>query len=96
MVRLRRVQEACCYEPQSPKKKSAKRPDEAVDEEFDEDEFNAEVCRCLLRILPVKKTEGAGDRVVRFLGLFLRSAMEKGTLFVEVVVSAVLMGCLLL
>ncbi|EON63046.1 hypothetical protein W97_02273 [Coniosporium apollinis CBS 100218] len=70
VVSLRKVQEACCYEPVKPKK----RRDE---ENFGEDEFNEEVGRCFLRVLGVKKSEPVGDRIVRFLGLFLKVASEK-------------------
>jgi len=70
-VNLRKVQEACCYEPVNPRKKQR-------DEEFGEGEFNAEVGRCVLRVLGVKKSEPVGDRIVRFLGLFLKMASDKG------------------
>lgn len=70
-VNLRKVQEACCYEPVNPRKKQR-------DEEFGEGEFNAEVGRCVLRVLAVKKSEPVGDRIVRFLGLFLKMASDKG------------------
>ncbi|KAJ9639935.1 chromosome condensation complex Condensin, subunit G [Coniosporium tulheliwenetii] len=70
VISLRKVQEACCYEPVKPKK----RRDE---EDFGEDEFNEEVGRCFLRVLGVKKSEPVGDRIVRFLGLFLKVASEK-------------------
>ncbi|KAK4501146.1 hypothetical protein PRZ48_006952 [Zasmidium cellare] len=68
-ITLRKLQESCCYEPTSSKKKQT--------EEFDEEDFNREVIRCLLRILPVKKAEPVGDRVVRFLGTFLNEASQK-------------------
>lgn len=42
-----------------------------------------EVTRCILRILPIKKTESVGDRVIRFLGLFLNHASEKGGLSID-------------
>ena len=71
VVGLRKVQEACCYEPANPRNNSC-------EEEFDEVEFNEEVSRCSLRILPVKKSEPAGDRVLKFLGLFLKHAAEAG------------------
>ena len=48
-------------------------------QEFDEDDFNAEIMRCVIRLMGVKKSEGVGDRTVRFLGFFLRHAGEKGT-----------------
>ena len=67
---LRKVQEACCYEPSKPDKKGAVG--------FEEEDFNAEVARCAIRLLGVKKSETVGDRVVRFLGMFLRQASEKG------------------
>lgn len=69
-VRLRKVQEQCCYEP--PTRKKDDQPFE-----FSEEDFNSEFNRCAIRVLGVKKTEGAGDRVVRFIGLFLKTASEK-------------------
>lgn len=72
IIALRKVQEACCYEPTS--SKSGKQHQR---EDFDEDDFNREVVRCILRILPVKKAEPVGDRVVRFLGTFLNVASGK-------------------
>ena len=71
VVRLRKVQEACCYESVD----SSARLDA---EEFDENEFNAEMVRCTIRILPVKKSELAGDRLVRFLGMFLKHSTDAG------------------
>ncbi|GAB7347036.1 hypothetical protein MBLNU459_g3180t1 [Dothideomycetes sp. NU459] len=71
VINLRKIQEACCYEPLSTKKS-------AKDYDFDEEEFNAEVGRCVLRVLSVKRSETVGDRIVKFLGLFLRVASEKG------------------
>ncbi|KAF2702985.1 hypothetical protein K504DRAFT_485993 [Pleomassaria siparia CBS 279.74] len=71
VVNLRKVQEACCYEAPEPKKNT--RPEE----EFDETEFNEEIWRCMVRVLPVKKSEPAGDRIIRFLGVFLKHATEK-------------------
>lgn len=73
-ARLRKVQEQCCYEPTSGKGKKNDQPFE-----FREEDFNAEFNRCAVRVLGVKKTEGAGDRVVRFIGLFLKTASEKDT-----------------
>lgn len=72
IIALRKVQEACCYEPTS--SKSSKQQQR---EDFDEDDFHREVVRCVLRILPVKKAEAVGDRVVRFLGTFLHVASGK-------------------
>lgn len=71
VVQLRKIMEACCYEPVKPKKHQS-------GEEFGEEEFNIEIGRCVLRILPVKKSEPVGDRIVRFIGLFLRHSSDKG------------------
>ena len=68
---LRKIQESCCYEPTKPGKKGR--------EEFDEDDFNVEIARCVIRLMGVKKSEGVGERIVRFLGSFLRHAGEKGS-----------------
>lgn len=70
MISLRKVQEACCYEPINPSNRRQ--------EDFGEDDFNVEVARCIIRLMGVKKSEGVGDKLVRFLGLFLRHACEKG------------------
>ncbi|KAI9777472.1 MAG: hypothetical protein M1839_008884 [Geoglossum umbratile] len=69
VIKLRKIQEACCYEPTSNPRRD--------DGDFDEDEFNYEVGRCTIRLMAVKKAEPAGDRVLRFLGLFLSYAGEK-------------------
>ncbi|KAM0256168.1 hypothetical protein ACHAQJ_005145 [Trichoderma viride] len=68
-VNLRKIQEACCYEPVNPKKASA--------DEFDEKAFNHEFIRCVLRVMPVKKAESVGEKLIRFIGLFLRHASDK-------------------
>lgn len=68
MVRLRRVQEACCFAV----------PEEPSQREFEEDDFHVEIARCVIRLMGVKKSEGAGDRIIKFLGLFLHHATEKG------------------
>ena len=70
-VTLRKVQETCCYEPTKPLKQD-------LDEEYGEAEFNEEVARCVLRILAIKKSEPIGDRLVQFLGLFLKVASDRG------------------
>lgn len=71
---LRKLQEGCCYElPHARGQKNRA-------EEFGEDDFNVEVTRCVICLMGVKKSEGVGDRVVTFLGLFLRRATEKGEL----------------
>jgi condensin complex subunit 3 len=71
-INLRKIQKACCYEPSSAKHRIRQL------EEFGEEDFNNEIGRCLLRVLPVKKSERVGDRVVRFLGIFLQRASEEG------------------
>ncbi|KAH8166034.1 hypothetical protein CIB48_g2197 [Xylaria polymorpha] len=71
-VTLRKIHEACCYEPTRPSKQSSSTADD-----FDESDFNTEFTRCVLRVMPVKKSEGVGDKVVRFVGLFLRHANDK-------------------
>jgi condensin complex subunit 3 len=71
VVTLRKIQEACCYEAPAAKKKQQA-------EDFSQTEFNDEVERCVLRVLPVKKSEAVGEKVIRFLGVFLAHAVEKG------------------
>ncbi|KAL2062694.1 hypothetical protein VTL71DRAFT_5766 [Oculimacula yallundae] len=71
VINLRKIQEACCYEPTSSKK------NKTGAEDFDEDQFTEEFTRCVLRIMPVKKSESVGERAIRFTGLFLRHANEK-------------------
>ena len=78
MVNLRKIQEACCFEPPETGKKGGKKSKGEEQEDFDEEEFNAEVVRCVLRVMCVKKSEPVGDRVIRFLGVFLKHASEKG------------------
>jgi hypothetical protein len=78
VVNLRKIQEACCFEPPETNKKGGKKAKGELQEDFDEEEFNSEVVRCVLRILAVKKSEPVGDRVIRFLGVFLKHASEKG------------------
>ena len=70
VVGLRKIQENCMNEPSNGKQER---------ENWGEDDFNAELARCVLRLLGVKKSESAGDRIVRFIGFFLRHASEKGT-----------------
>ncbi|KAL9081995.1 MAG: hypothetical protein Q9159_006819 [Coniocarpon cinnabarinum] len=69
VVGLRKVQEACCYEPANSKRQSQT-------DDFDENDFNLEVVRCTARVLPVRKSEPVGDRIIHFLGLFLKHATE--------------------
>ncbi len=73
VVGLRKIQETCCYEQANPAKQQ-------LHEEFSEAQFNNEVGRCMLRVLTVKKSEAVGDRVVRFLGSFLKYGSERGSL----------------
>ncbi|KAL2141158.1 hypothetical protein VTI28DRAFT_2742 [Corynascus sepedonium] len=74
-VTLRKIQEACCYEPTSIKKSSSAAAATAAD--FDEDDFNTEFVRCVVRVMPIKKSEGVGEKTIRFIGLFLRHAIDK-------------------
>ncbi|EKD14712.1 uncharacterized protein L3040_002860 [Drepanopeziza brunnea f. sp. 'multigermtubi'] len=80
VINLRKIQEACCYEPtasSSSRKKTGA-------EDFDEEQFTAELTRCVLRVMPVKKSESVGERAIRFIGSFLRYASEKDNeLFTE-------------
>ncbi|KAF1998160.1 hypothetical protein P154DRAFT_564912 [Amniculicola lignicola CBS 123094] len=76
VINLRKIQETCCYAPPVQTKKKKGGRDEEL-EGFDESQFNEEVARCVVRVLPVKKSETVGDKVIRFLGLFLRHATEK-------------------
>ncbi|MCJ1464876.1 hypothetical protein MMC07_003491 [Pseudocyphellaria aurata] len=67
VVGLRKIQETCCYEQSNSQGQN----------NFGEDDFNMELARCVIRLMVVKKTENVGDRIVRYLGLFLRHASEK-------------------
>lgn len=68
-VTLRKIHESCCYESTSGKTTSS--------DEFDEEAFNNEFTRCVLKIIPVKKAESVGDKIIRFVGFFLRLASDK-------------------
>ena len=81
VINLRKIQASCCYA--SAKKKAQTEGDEEEDD-FDEGAFNREVARCTTRLMFVKKSEGVGDKVVKFLGLFLKHAGEKGEAHCEV------------
>ena len=72
VINLRKIHEACCYEPSNPGKKEL--------DDHGEDDFNMEFARCVLRLVGIKKSEVVGDRILRFLGLFLRHASERGRL----------------
>ena len=78
VVRLRRIQEACCYAA----------PEDQSQGEFEEDDFHVEIARCVIRLIGVKKSEGVGDRIIRFLGLFLHHATEKGRGYTILVVQS--------
>ncbi|KAL8693194.1 MAG: hypothetical protein Q9218_001938 [Villophora microphyllina] len=52
-------------------------------EEYGEDDFNVEVARCVIRLMSVKKSEAAGDRIIRFLGLFLKRASDQDAALVS-------------
>ncbi|KAI1409558.1 condensin subunit Cnd3 [Hypoxylon sp. FL1857] len=69
VVNLRKLHEACCYEPT--------RPNKSTPTDFNEADFNNEFTRCVLRVMPVKKSEGVGEKTIRFVGLFLRHANDK-------------------
>lgn len=71
IISLRKLQEWCCYEPVTGRTSPS-------DQDYDENDFNTEYCRCILRILSVRKSEPAGDRIVKFTGAFLRHATELG------------------
>lgn len=92
VVRLRKIQTICCGLEQSERnvsqRDSARRQAGSLIDNVDidssqdsEEEFKTEVLRCVIRVLPVKKSESTGDRAVRFVGSFLSSATEKGTLY---------------
>lgn len=70
-VNLRQIHEQCC----NGGIKSKGRGDL---EGFDEERFTQEIERCVIRLMGIKKTEAIGDRVVRFLGTFLKHSSEKG------------------
>ncbi|KAL5117401.1 chromosome condensation complex Condensin, subunit G [Pleosporales sp. CAS-2024a] len=74
IINLRKIQEACCFEP--PSTGRGRKQGEEQDD-FGEEDFNAEVQRCVVRILGIKKSEPAGDRLKNFLVQFLKLATEK-------------------
>ncbi|KKY23192.1 putative nuclear condensin complex subunit 3 [Phaeomoniella chlamydospora] len=69
--------EQCCYDVTDSGKKGKKQGEERILAQFGEEDFIAESNRCVVRILGVKKTEGAGDRMIRFFGLFLKTSAER-------------------
>ena len=70
LVKLRKIQEACCYEPTWPSNPGR--------QGFTEEDFKVEVARCVVRLMGVKRGEAVGDRIIHYLGSFLRLAGEKG------------------
>ena len=70
LVGLRKIQQACSYEPT----RSSKPGQQA----FNEENFKVEVAQCVIRLMSVKRGEAVGDRITHFLGSFLRHAVEKG------------------
>ena len=70
VVGLRKVQETCVHVPSEGNTRST---------EYGEEDFNMEFARCVTRIMGIKKSESVGDRLVRFVGFFLRHSSEKGT-----------------
>ncbi|KAJ5641921.1 hypothetical protein N7490_005921 [Penicillium lividum] len=80
VVRLRKLQEICSGIARKNKKGKDQEEEEIVlpeEETLPEKEFNVEVGRCMLRILPIKKSEPVGDRIIRFMDTFLAHASEK-------------------
>ncbi|KAJ5536031.1 hypothetical protein N7513_009217 [Penicillium frequentans] len=80
VVRLRKLQEICSGIAQKNKKGKEQEQEEIVipeEETLPEKEFNVEIGRCMLRILPIKKSEPVGDRIIRFMDAFLAHASEK-------------------
>ena len=82
-MRLRKIQEVCAGIRSKSNKSDGKAEQQNVEvtvpegQTAAEKEFNVEIGRCMLRILPVKKSEPVGDRIIRFLGNFLLHASEK-------------------
>lgn len=68
-VNLRKIHESCCYEPAQAQATATN--------DADEEAFNHEFIRCVLRIMPVKKAESVGEKTIRFIGFFLRLAGDK-------------------
>lgn len=80
VVRLRKLQEICCGIAQKGKKNKDQEPEPVVipeEETVAEKEFNVEFGRCMIRVLPIKKSEPVGDRIIRFMDTFLAHSSEK-------------------
>lgn len=74
-ISLHRLQSAC--RSGTPNGPTTTTPDQDPDADAGEAAFEAEVARCILRVLGVKRGEGVGDRTVRFVGSYLAHAEEK-------------------
>ncbi|RKF56485.1 Condensin complex subunit 3 [Golovinomyces cichoracearum] len=70
-IRLRKIQDACNHKVEN-EQENYHRP-----ESFNDENFKDEFTRCVLRVMPVKKSEIVGERIIRFIGLFLKLAIEK-------------------
>ncbi|KAF9886767.1 hypothetical protein FE257_011144 [Aspergillus nanangensis] len=79
VVRLRKLQESCAgiILKSSKDGKKVQEPSLPTEESLPETEFNIEIGRAILRIIPIKKSEPVGDRILRFLTTFLSHASEK-------------------
>ncbi|KAK8017179.1 hypothetical protein PG991_008255 [Apiospora marii] len=77
VVNLRKIHESCCYEPPSQPAGKGSKSQAAESLDFEETDFNAEFTRCVMRVMPVKKSESVGEKTIRFVGLFLRHANDK-------------------
>lgn len=67
---LRKIQVACCFDRADGKRTEF--------DHFTEEDFTHEFLRCTWRILAVKKAEHCADKLVRFLGVFLKNASAEG------------------
>lgn len=76
---LRKVHEACVYAPPPPNSKRGKKARAELQDEFDEEDFNNEVIRCIVRVLTIKKTEPVGNTLIRFVCLYVKLALADGT-----------------
>ena len=73
VISLRKIQESCVYGSNGDSAQTT------VDlEQYEEADFNAEFARCVTRLMTIKKGEIIGDKLVRFISLFLKRSGEKG------------------
>ena len=72
-VSLRKIQEACIQGDGLDGRKNANTTHST------ERDFNEEFVTSILQILCVKRSEGVGDKTVRFVGLFLKHASDCGS-----------------